>query len=198
METKTSSVKRAIPNLLSGFRLLAAPLLLWIAWSGRPNLFLTVLVVSFLTDLFDGLLARRFGTQSELGARLDSWGDFVIYVALPMGAWRLWPELVRHEATYVFLILGAYLLPALVGFAKFRCLTSYHTWSAKIAGAITCVSVLLGLFFGITWLFRAAAFLQLLVAAESIAITLRLREPKSNVASVAHTRAFVEREKSDG
>ena len=78
-----------IPNLLSGFRLLAAPVMLYLAWIGKPNGFLVLLAISLSTDAVDGFLARRLSWQSELGARLDSWGDFATYVSVPLGAWWL-------------------------------------------------------------------------------------------------------------
>ncbi|MBW2327077.1 MAG: CDP-alcohol phosphatidyltransferase family protein, partial [Deltaproteobacteria bacterium] len=74
----------SIPNLLSGFRLFAAPFLLYLAWMGHPNLFLVLLALSLLSDSIDGFVARRLNEVSELGTKLDSWGDLAIYLTVPL------------------------------------------------------------------------------------------------------------------
>lgn len=60
-----------IPNLLSGFRLVAAPFLLWVAWMKYPNLFLILLSVSLLSDAIDGFVASRLNLASDVGTRFD-------------------------------------------------------------------------------------------------------------------------------
>ena len=88
---------RHIPNLISGCRLATAPVLLLLAWYGYSQAFLAITTASFASDVLDGYLARRLGQTSELGAKLDSVGDFVIYITLPLGAWWLWPDMARRE-----------------------------------------------------------------------------------------------------
>ena len=90
MHSKPNPHRRVLlPNLLSGLRLLTAPILLYLAWSGRSRLFLVLLALSLLSDALDGFLARRFNWTSEFGTRLDSWGDCAIYMTVPLCAWRL-------------------------------------------------------------------------------------------------------------
>lgn len=70
-----------IPNLLSCFRLVLAVLFLGIAMRGgvRANqMILTViLIVSGITDLLDGKIARRFHMVSEVGKLIDPVADKV-------------------------------------------------------------------------------------------------------------------------
>ena len=176
----------SIPNLLSGFRLIAFPFLLYLAWTGRPNLFLALLAISLLTDFIDGFLARRFYWTSEFGTKLDSWGDFAIYMTVPVCAWWLWPEVIKREAFFVVLVIGAYSLPFIFGFGKFKRLPSYHTWSAKVAAVVMSVAVFILFIFNISWPFHCAAILQALVAFEEIAITLLLPDWHCNVPSFWH------------
>ena len=178
--------KVCIPNLLSGFRLLAAPVMLLLAWIGRPTGFLALLAISLCSDALDGWLARRLKRQSALGARLDSWGDFATYVTVPLGAWWLWPGILRREAVYVGLAIGAYLLPAAIGFAKFGGLTSYHTLAAKAGAVIMSFGALLLFLADVAWPFRFAAVFQALEALEEIAITLTIPRRRSNIPSLWH------------
>lgn len=88
---------RALPNLLSGLRLAAAPALLALAFAGRREAFLWVLGGSLVTDALDGLAARALDARSELGRRLDSWGDYVTVLAAVPGVLLLWPDVMRRE-----------------------------------------------------------------------------------------------------
>jgi CDP-diacylglycerol--glycerol-3-phosphate 3-phosphatidyltransferase len=64
-----------IVNALTFYRILAAPILLLLIISHRPEVFKWLLAISFFTDAIDGYLARRYKVNSVLGARLDSIGD---------------------------------------------------------------------------------------------------------------------------
>ena len=176
----------SIPNLLSGFRIIAAPLLLYLAWLGHSNQFLALFVVSLLSDSIDGFLARRLNEVSELGAKLDSWGDLATNLSLPLCAWWLWPEILKREAFFVLFALVAYILPLLVGFVKFHRLPSYHTWAGKTAAVLMGPAVIILLIMDIAWPFRCAAIFQAFVACESIAITLQLQKLQNNVRSYWH------------
>jgi CDP-diacylglycerol--glycerol-3-phosphate 3-phosphatidyltransferase len=160
-----------IPNLLSLLRLVAAPVLLLLAAGGRPTVYLVLLAAALLSDAVDGFLARRLGQTSELGARLDSLGDFAIYMTVPLGAWWLWPELIRREAPFAAAVVASYALPVLFGFLKYRRLTSYHTWGAKLSGVLLTAGALHHFACGQAWPFRLSVAVQVLAELEEIAIT---------------------------
>lgn len=65
-----------IPNLLSLLRLVMIPFIAW-AYLGRndPALTTLLLVLSGLTDVVDGFIARRFHMVSDLGKALDPVAD---------------------------------------------------------------------------------------------------------------------------
>ena len=179
---------RHLPNALSAFRLVAAPVLLVLAWTGQADAFLVLLVASFASDVLDGQIARRMNVASETGAKLDSWGDLATYGVLPFAVYWLWPELVRAEWKFVAAVLVAYLLPIAIGWIKFKRLTSYHTWGAK-ASAIVMGAALLVLFAGgPSWPFHAAAVLLIAEAIEELAITSVLPRWTSDVPTLFHAR----------
>ena len=170
-----------LPNLLSCFRFIAAPLLLGLGWHGYPRAYVAVLLLSFVSDALDGFLARWFHQESELGSMLDTAADVVIYITIPISAWWLWPELLRQEAPFVTLVIASYSVPALFGLLKFRSLTSYHTWAVKLAAAAAGGTALVMFAGGPTWPFRLATPLCVPAALEQIAITLVLPESWSDV-----------------
>ena len=173
-----------LPNLLTGFRFVAAPGLLWLAWQGYGIAFMILLAIAFLTDLLDGLAARLTGQVSPFGATLDSWADVITYLTIAIGCWWLWPDVVRRELIFVGLMVDSCLLPAFAGFSKFGRFTSYHTWGVKIAAASMGLSLYVLFLGGPAWPFRLAALICILAAIEEIALTLLLSEPESNVRSV--------------
>ena len=90
---------------------------------------------------------------------------------MTISAWLLWPDIVIQELVYFLIIFGSFTVPVFIGIIKFRSLTSYHTWSVKLAVAITVVSYIL-LFAEISaWPFKVAALVCIYAAIEEIAIT---------------------------
>jgi phosphatidylglycerophosphate synthase len=181
---RSGQSRLTLPNMLTGFRFLAAPVLLWLAWKNHGIAFMILLAFSFLTDLLDGMAARLTGQVSQFGATLDSWADVITYLTITAGCWWLWPDVVRRELLYVVLIVASCLLPALAGFSKFGRFTSYHTWGVKIAAASMGISLYVMFLGGPAWPFQIAAVICILAAIEEIALTLLLPEPESNVRSV--------------
>ncbi len=169
---------RNLPNIISSIRLLMVPVLLYLAFSHQPVSYMIVLVVTEMTDVLDGYLARRLKLVSELGAQLDSWGDFFVYMTMIISAWMLWPDILARESLYVIIIFSCFTLPVLVGLIKFKTWTSYHTTSAKFAVVVSVVAYVL-LFTGLlVWPVKMAAVLCLYAAIEQILITLLCNEER--------------------
>ena len=172
------------PNLLSALRLVLGIMLLGIAWRGNAGAFIGVLAFAFFLDLIDGPIARRWRQVSELGPVIDSCADFSVYLAFLIGAWWLWPEIVRRELVFIGLLGLSIVLPALVGFFKFRRATSYHTWLVKIAVVCMAPGSILLFVGGPAWPFQVATVISVVAGLEEIAISLLLDHPRSDVHSV--------------
>lgn len=79
-----------IPNLLSSFRLLMAPLFLYLFIQEDlllRGISLVVFAIAAITDAVDGYLARKYDVESEVGIFLDPLADkfltFAGFVCLP-------------------------------------------------------------------------------------------------------------------
>jgi len=177
-----------IPNFLSGLRLVLVPVLFLLAWNGKPGLFLILLSCSLLSDFADGYIARKLDQVTELGAKLDSWGDFVTYLSVPVCAWWLWPEIIRREAFVVITLVVSLMVPILFGFLKFGKLSSYHTWGAKLSAMLMGVSGILLFAGGPAWPLRISTGILVIAQIEEIAITLVLPAWQFNVHSLWHAR----------
>ncbi len=71
-----------IPNFMSLFRLALVPFILWIYLTGEYSIAAALVLLSALTDIFDGIIARRFNMVSDLGKVLDPLCDKVTHMAL--------------------------------------------------------------------------------------------------------------------
>ncbi|MDF1582199.1 MAG: CDP-alcohol phosphatidyltransferase family protein [Methyloprofundus sp.] len=188
MPTHSLQKLLTLPNLLTCFRFVSAPFLLWLAFQGAENAFLILLAFTFLSDVLDGIAARLLKQESDLGALLDSWADLLIYTIIAISAWQMKPHLMQQELFFAVITVISYLLPVLVGIIKFRTFTSYHTWLVKVAAATMGTSLFILLLFNIALPFRVASFICLAAAIEEILITFYLTTPQFNVRSLWHIK----------
>lgn len=103
--------------------------------------FLAVYTFAGLTDALDGWLARKTGTASEFGARLDSIADLLFYGILLL---RLFPVFWQTLPTTIWFFVAAIVLIRLAAYAaaavRYHQFASLHTWLNKLTGA--CVFLL--------------------------------------------------------
>lgn len=173
-----------LPNAISVLRILMAPVLFYFAFTQKPVWFLAALMFSGFTDVLDGFLARTLNQTTAMGSRLDSWGDFTIYSTMAVCAWILWPDITATELTSYVAIVFSFTVPVIIGLIKFKTITSYHTWTVKVAVVLTFVGYIL-LFAGwLDWPFRVAAVFCVVAAIEEIAITLLIHHEHVDVRTV--------------
>ena len=180
-----SVVWRHAPNALSLARIACAPVLVAMAVAGEQSLYTWVLVPALLTDAADGWIARSFGLQSRLGARLDSLGDSLVWWAGLAGLIAFQREVVAAHRWLFGAVAAAWMLENLLAWRRYRRLSSFHTVLSKIAG------VLLGLYIGIlflfghwSWLLWLAATASLLASAEELWLLALLPQWRADVKGV--------------
>ena len=182
-----NSLYQHLPNLVSSIRILMAPVLLYLAIHQQATVYIAVLVFTVFTDVLDGYLARRLNLVSELGAQLDSWGDFFVYSTMLVAAWIMWPDIIVREQIYVTIIVISFTLPVLIGLIKRKKLTSYHTWSVKLAVGITFAAYILLFTDILSWPTKLAAICCIYAGIEQILITLLSHHEKTvDVKSIWH------------
>ena len=176
---------RHLPNVLSGARALAVPVLFALALLEREAAFTWVLIPALLSDIVDGLVARVFSLQSRLGAILDSVADTLLMLASVYGVWVFHPEVIRDHAWLCGAAVGLWLLEDLVALLRYRRLSSLHTYASKV------VANLLGLFIGWLflfgfdpWLLYVAAGASIVASLEELALLRLLPQWRANVRGV--------------
>ena len=174
----------SIPNILSLTRLALVPVLIALAYFSRAQEFLLVLAISLLSDVFDGYLARKLNQASELGAKLDSWGDVLTYGCMILGLYWIWPQVFAQQVWFLVAATLSFVVPVAYALVKFGAYPSYHTLGAKTAAVLMAPAFYLLTLIGADLFFNAVIVFHIVVAFEEMAITSVLTRPRSNVRSI--------------
>lgn len=94
-----------IPNILSIFRILLIPVFLiaYLTQDSQPYFIISalILLVSGITDVLDGFIARKFKLTSELGKILDPLADKLTQIAILAALVLKHPNLLFVVAIYL-------------------------------------------------------------------------------------------------
>jgi CDP-diacylglycerol---glycerol-3-phosphate 3-phosphatidyltransferase len=179
-------MKRYVPFALTTLRLLLGPIALLCALSGANRLiYLPILVVGTLSDVFDGILARRFGVSTHWLRRYDSITDVIYYLFILGVAWILCrPVIVRNILPLALLIVSEVIV-IIVSFARFRKYPATHSYLAKFYGLCLLAAVVALLVFNASsWVIIALTVVALITNAEIIAIHLVAKSQPVDVAGI--------------
>lgn len=154
-----------MPLGLTMLRLLLAPVLVWLVYADAPGgAFALVILAAFVSDYFDGVLARRVGVASAELRHFDSRADLVFYATAAWVVWRIHPEVVRRFAAPGLVVIGLDVVRHVFDFAKFGKDAAYHAWSSKIWGLSLALALVLLMGFGIVQPFVGIAVVLGLIA----------------------------------
>ena len=124
-----------IPNSLTLLRLLGGIALIFLPLPSKS--FYIVYLICGLTDMLDGLLARKLGTASSFGAKLDSVADLTFY---SVSLIRMMPWLRKRLPSWiwyiVFAVLAVRLASYLVAAIRLKRFAAVHTIANKATGAL--------------------------------------------------------------
>jgi len=176
-------MKRHLPFALTTLRLLLGPIALACALAGIARfVYLPILIAATLSDIFDGILARKFGVATPALRRYDSIIDIIYYLFILAVAWLLCKPVIAGNLWLIALMLlseAGGILICLVRFGKFP---ATHSWLAKFYGLclLGCLVALL-VFNAGSWAIIALTVVALVTNLEIIAMHLIARSPPVDV-----------------
>lgn len=183
MKGRVKIIDRHIPNMFSLLRILLSVLLI-------PLLpirigFTVVYIAIGITDLLDGLIARKYGYESDFGAKLDSIADFVFYFIIVLIFLKLYSSIleVNHQVA-LLVILIIRLLNVLLTKLKYKKIVFVHTLANKISGVIVYLMPVVFLLIQdsiVVWIILGIVFVA---AVEELLITVKYPEPDLNRSSI--------------
>jgi cardiolipin synthase len=128
---------KLIPFFLITLRFLLAPVMLYLGYFYKTTsrrLIVLLLVVGLLSDIFDGIIARRQNISTATLRRLDSQTDMIFWLSAGITAWFIFPEVIRANNLVIYILLGMEALCYLVSFLKFGKETCSHAYLSKLWG----------------------------------------------------------------
>ncbi len=140
-------MKNKIPHLLIFFRLLLGPIMIFLTYK-FGNLFRLELVIlvflGILSDVFDGIIARKLNISSEKIRRMDSQTDLIFWLCTAWCAWLLNPEIIIENKYSIITIFTMEALTYVISILKFGKETCTHAILSKLWG-ITLLIAFTGL-----------------------------------------------------
>ncbi|WP_430972762.1 CDP-alcohol phosphatidyltransferase family protein [Sunxiuqinia rutila] len=171
-----------VPNFISLYRLLAFPVILYMALAGVEQWFVILLCVSLVSDVLDGNIARYFNLQTNFGAALDNLADICTYAMALLGLFLFkWTEIEPH-AWILYLFLAVFVLSYIVAFYRFQKIPGLHLYSAVSAGYVQSIFFFVLFVFGFyPWMYYLAVGWGVVAYIEKIFVLLKLDDIKIGV-----------------
>ena len=122
-----------LPWLLVLFRAACAPAP-WIAWlTGSGEMIAAALIpLALLSDIFDGIIARRRGVASKLLRRADGWADLAFILSYAGFALAARGEALEGWWGWIAALAVYQGLATAQDFARYGRGACFHFWSAKL------------------------------------------------------------------
>ena len=171
-----------IPNLLSLYRIVIFPFILWLIIDRNEKLFSIFITISLVSDILDGLIARLFNQKTRIGARLDSYADLGTYILAFLAIYLFkWNE-IEPYALMIYIFATVMILSYLVVFIKFKGLIGLHTYMFKVTGYMQGAFIVSLFLWGFhVWPYYICLAWGTLACIEEIIIMLILKQPRSDV-----------------
>lgn len=122
-----------IPNILTLFRIFFSLILFFL--EPKKLLFLLIYIICGLTDILDGAIARKINAQSDLGAKLDSIADIILFFIILL---KFMPiiELNSLMILWFSIILFIKICSIFIFLIKFKEFGMVHTYMNKLTGLL--------------------------------------------------------------
>jgi CDP-diacylglycerol--glycerol-3-phosphate 3-phosphatidyltransferase len=179
-------MKRHLPFALTTLRLLLGPVALACALMDVSRWFyLPILVIATLSDIYDGVLARRFGVATPALRRYDSVTDVIYYLFILASAFLLCRPVIAQNWLFIVLILLSEAGCILVSCLRFGKYPATHSYLAKFYGLCLLAALIALLVFNASaWVIIALTVVALVTNVEIILIHFIMDAPPVDVRSI--------------
>ncbi|MFH0961179.1 MAG: CDP-alcohol phosphatidyltransferase family protein [archaeon] len=159
---------RVPPNLVSSFGFLTGPFAGLFLWRKAFLLALAFIFLNALSDLFDGIVARKYGRITKRGSLIDDLADRVSDVSISLGLGGAAGSPLLGAICAILLVFNSYL--SLQGLALFGKKAKFGFFSRANRTAVTFLALAISLPFGFN---PAGPLLYLTIAAAVLTIFQR-------------------------
>lgn len=147
----------------------------------------SLIFLGLLTDVFDGIIARRLNISTQKLRRMDSSVDQVFWISCLIGAYLICEDFFKANALKLVIILLVESLTYVVSYFRFRKEVATHAflsklWTLTIMGTLIQVVVSCNS----SVLFNICFYIGIISRLEIIAILIIIKEWTNDVPSIYH------------
>jgi len=176
---------RQLPNAISSARLLATPVLLYAAIVREFGLFKWLLLACLLSDIADGLIARAFSLRSQLGARLDSTADMIVFTIGIFGLYVFQAEVLIRQWVPLAVVIGLYVVELAGALWRYGRISSFHTILVRVSAYAQGIFIMSLFFLGyVAWVFYSMTVLTVLAYGEELVLLFLLPKWTADVRGI--------------
>ena len=179
-----------IPKILIYSRLFISVIIITLAYYQPPlypYIIVSLLTIGLLTDIFDGIIARKLNISTTSLRRLDSTIDQIFFVCTAIASYMLCPNFYKANALYIGILVGAEILIYLVSYLKFQKEVATHSLGAKFWTLILFATLIeIFLTCNSTVLFQLCIWIGIITRFEIVLIILVLKNWTNDVPTLYH------------
>ncbi len=185
------SIKHKIPFALILLRLLLAPVVVIVAVFYPAHIYLIGIAccVAIVSDVLDGVIARRLGIATEQLRIWDSIIDSVFWLSACWCVWISFPLFVLQYKWLIIVLVSMELLPDIIYLFRFGRMGCAHSYGAKFFSLFIFILFCCLFFANYTGIiFWIATVLGILANTDEILIAILLPSRICDVPSSYHAR----------
>lgn len=179
-----------LPIALIVFRLLLAPIILVLAYfvgESAKTVIVVLMYLGLISDILDGIIARKQNISSEKLRRMDSQTDMIFWLSIGFATWMLYPKLIADNSLVIWIILGMEIACYLISLIKFKKETCTHAFLSKLWGITLLIAFTSLIGFNHAGIpFQLAIIMGLVSHLDRILITLILPKWTHDIPSAYH------------
>ena len=179
---------KRVPVILIYSRLLLGILIFifsFVRIPGYPAIAVILFSIGLLTDIFDGIIARRLQVSTRLLRRLDSLIDQVFFILVAAAVYLQHPSFFYENKWQLIILFSSEILIYLVSFIKFSKEVATHTITSKIWALILFATLVQVILAGSShFLFQLCFYSGIISRLEIVVILLLIREWANDVPGI--------------
>jgi phosphatidylglycerophosphate synthase len=179
-----------IPILLIYSRLLFSVVILLLSFVQPVHFRLminTLLITGLITDIFDGIIARKLNVSTVKLRRMDSFIDQIFWLSALVAAYVTCSDFFKENGVLLAILLGAEALTYMVSYLKFKKEVATHAILSKV-WTLTILATLVQIMATCdsSWLFITCFYTGMITRMEIIAILIVIKKWENDVPSLYH------------
>ena len=146
-----------------------------------------IMIWAILSDIFDGIIARRLNISTQKLRRLDSSIDQIFWICTLLGIFLICKDFFKENYSKIIIILALEACTYLISYIKFKKEVATHAISSKF-WTLTILAALIQIVLTCqsTLIFNICIFLGIITRLEIIGILLIIKQWTHDVPSIYH------------